>query len=215
MLMPSASFGAPALNVPAAAALLAVGVVVAALLAHALRKVRSDDWVVAFGWGLGGAVAVGTGLWLLQTLAWRQALPGMAQWFSLQPFVMAWLAAVTGVAVSLFVSRWMPSHRVANPSTLLVLLPTLVVVYVLAGAALSQPPRWDQIAAGPSLGALSLAALGLGAALHLLNGPRQRWIASSLAQRAVGTVVFALALLLALDLGLSAAPLPAPAWPRW
>jgi diguanylate cyclase (GGDEF)-like protein len=201
--------GTLSLNLTAAGALLAVGVVVAALLAHALRKVRADDWVVAVGWGVGGAAAVGTGLWLFQMLAWREVQPGMAPWHSLQPFAMAWVAACAGPAVALLVSRWMPSHRVANPSTLLVLLPTLVVVFVVSGASLAQPPLWDHIEAGPSLGALALASLGLGAALHLLNGPRQRWIVTAWAQRGLGLALFALTLVAAQQVGLAAAPLPA------
>jgi diguanylate cyclase (GGDEF)-like protein len=196
-----------ALSVADAFMLLAVGLMVGALLGHALRKTRSQDWVVALGWGLGGSVAVGTGLWLLQLLAWRQAQPGMATWFELAPFVLAWGAAVGGVAVALFVARWMPSHRVANPMLLLFLVPTLVVVFVVCGAALAQPPRWAQIAAGPVFGALGLALAGLSLSLHLLNGPRRRWLHRAAGQRAAGAAVFALALLLAQGLGMSAVPM--------
>jgi diguanylate cyclase (GGDEF)-like protein len=196
-----------ALSVADAFMLLAVGLMVGALLGHALRKTRSQDWVVALGWGLGGSVAIGTGLWLLQLLAWRQAQPGMATWFELAPFVLAWGAAVGGVAVALFVARWMPSHRVANPMLLLFLAPTLVVLFVVCGAALAQPPRWAQIAAGPVLGALGLALAGLALSLHLLNGPRRRWLHRAAGQRAAGAAVFALALLLAQGLGMSAVPM--------
>ena len=204
--------GANALTVPDALLLLAIGGVVGALLSHVLRKTRSHDWVVALGWGFGGALAVGTGLWLLQLLSWRQAQPEMAMWFELTPFVLAWGAAVAGVGVALFVARWMPSHRVANPMLLLFLLPTLIVVFVAGGAALAVPPRWSQIAAGPVLGALGVALGGLALSMHLLNGPRRRWTSRPAGQRAAGVAVFAVTLLMAHGLGMSAVPMPpAPA----
>jgi diguanylate cyclase (GGDEF)-like protein len=199
------------LTVPGAAVLLGVGAVVGGLLAHALRKVRSSDWFVALGWSLGGSFAIGTGLWLLQLLAWRQMQPAAAPWFELLPFVLAWVAAVAGVAVALFVSRWMPVGGVANAAVLLFLLPTLAVVFVASGAALSPAPRWSEIGAAPVAGALTIATLGLGLALHLLDGPRRAWLRHRAAQRAVGVLLFSVALLLAEGVGLRAAPLPVPA----
>jgi diguanylate cyclase len=198
------------LTVADAALLLAVGAAVGGLLGHTVRKTRSQDWVVALGWGAGGALAVGTGLWLLQLLAWREALPGMAAWFDLVPFALAWAVAVTGVALALLVARWMPSHRVANPMLLLFLVPTLAVVFVVGGAAMAQPPRWAQIAGGPVFGALGVAIGGLALALHLLNGPRQPWLRHGAGQRAAGIGVFALTLMLAQALGISALPISGP-----
>ena len=159
--------------------LLAVGVATAALLAHALRKVRSHDWVVSGGWLLGGALAVGTGLWLLQLLAWGFADPASKLWFAPLPFIAAWVAAAAGVAMALLVSRWLPSHREVNPTLLVLLLPTLIVVFVVLGAALSQPPRWDRLATRPTLAALGIAAAGLlqlllGAARAPRGRPRRR-----------------------------------------
>jgi diguanylate cyclase (GGDEF)-like protein len=161
---------------------------------------------VALGWGLGGSVALGSGLWLFQLLAWRQVQTGVAPWYDLVRFTLAWAAAVAGVALALFVSRWMPSYRVANPTLLLVLVPTLAAVYVALGASLAQAPRWDRIEAGPTIAALLIACVGLALALHLLNGPRQRWLPRAIAQRAFGVAVFALALLLSQAVGLGAAP---------
>lgn len=205
--IPSAS-DVQSLTVPVAAVLLGVGAAVAGLLAHALRKVRSNDWVVAIGWGLGGSLAIGTGLWLLQLLAWRQVQPAAAPWFELVPFVLAWGVAVAGVAAALFVSRWMPSSGVAHAALLLFLLPTLAVVFVASGAALAPAPRWERIEAAPVAAALAIAAGGLALALRLLEGPRQRWLRGVSAQRVVGVLLFALALLLAEGVGLHAAPLP-------
>ncbi len=196
-----------ALTPSTAAMLLAAGMATAALLAHALRKVRSQDWVVAGGWLLGGSLAVGTGLWLLQLLAWGFADPAATLWFAPLPFVAAWIAAAGGVAMALLVSRWLPSHREVNPTLLVLLLPTLVVVFVVLGAALSQPPRWDRLATRPTLAALGIAAAGLWLALHLLNGPRQPWIRSAAVQRVLGLTLFALVLLLAQGLGVLAAPI--------
>jgi diguanylate cyclase (GGDEF)-like protein len=195
------------LTVPVAAVLLGIGAAVAGLLAHALRKVRSNDWVVALGWGLGGSFAIGTGFWLLQLLAWRQVQPAAAPWFELLPFVLAWGAAVTGVAVALFVSRWMPAGGVAHGTVLLFLLPTLAVVFVAGGAALAPAPRWREIEAAPVAAALAIVAVGLGLALRLLDGPRLPWLRRGAAQRVVGVLLFALALLLAEGVGLRAAPL--------
>jgi len=205
-LIPSAA-DVQSLTVPVAAVLLGIGAAVAGLLAHALRKVRSNDWVVALGWGLGGSSAIGTGLWLLQLLAWRQVQPAAAPWFELLPFVLAWGAAVTGVAVALFVSRWMPAGGVAHGTVLLFLLPTLAVVFVSGGAALAPAPRWREIEAAPVAAALAIVAVGLGLALRLLDGPRLAWLRRGAAQRVVGVLVFALALLLAEGVGLRAAPL--------
>jgi diguanylate cyclase len=205
-LIPSAA-DVQALTVPVAAVLLGIGAAVAGLLAHALRKVRSNDWLVALGWGLGGSFAIGTGLWLLQLLAWRQVQPTAAPWFELLPFVLAWGAAVTGVAVALFVSRWMPGGGVAHATVLLFLLPTLAVVFVAGGAALAPAPRWREIEAAPVAAALAIVAVGLGLALRLLDGPRLTWLRRGAAQRVVGVLLFALAWLLAEGVGLRAAPL--------
>ena len=177
--------GAHALGAADAALLLAVGMATAALLAHTLRKVRSPDWLVGFGWAIGGAVAVGTGLWLLQLLAWGLADPASRLWFTPAPFIAAWISAAIGVAVALVISRWLPSHREVTPTLLVLLLPTLVVVFVVLGAALSHPPHWNRLATGPTLGALGVAAAGLGLALHLFNGPRQSWLPRASAQRDV------------------------------
>jgi hypothetical protein len=42
------------LTVPTAAAILLFAAGMAGQLAHALHKARSQDWVVALGWSLGG-----------------------------------------------------------------------------------------------------------------------------------------------------------------
>jgi len=205
--------GVHALTVPDAAMLLAAGIASAGVLAHALRKVRSHDWVVAAGWAVGGALAAGTGLWLLQLLAWGHTGAASTSWFARVPFVAAWAAAVAGVGVALLVSRWLPTHREVNPTVLVVLLPTLVVVFVLSGAATLQPPRWDRLAAAPTMAALALAGAGLWLALHLFNGPRQRWARRAVAQRILGMALFALVLLGAQGLALQAAPIVAMATP--
>jgi diguanylate cyclase (GGDEF)-like protein len=209
MLHAPALFGA--LTVPSAALLLAVGMGLAMVLEHALRKTRSSDWVVACGWGVGGSVATGTGLWLLQMLLWRQSRSDAAPWFEPMAFTLAWVAAVTGVAATLFAARWLPSHRAANAVVLLLLLPTLMAVFVVAGASMAQAPNWAAIAAGPTLAALAIAAVGLALALHLVNGPRQRWLPWAAAQRTLGVALFALTLLLAQAVGMRAVPSSLPA----
>jgi diguanylate cyclase (GGDEF)-like protein len=196
-------------TVPVASVLLGVGASVGLLLAHALGKVRAKDWVVALGWGLGGAFAIGTGLWLLQLLAWQRMQPHAAPWFELLPFALAWGVSIVGVAAALFVSRWVPAGGVANAALLLFMLPTLAVVFVTAGAALTPAPRWRDIEAAPVAGALAIATVGLGLALRLLDGPLRPWLRHAAAQRALGVLCFALALLLAQAVALRAAPLVA------
>ena len=97
------------MNAWTACLLFLLGGANAALLLHTLRKVRSQDWVVALSWGVGGAMAVGTGLWLLQLLAWRAEHPLAAAWLNFGPFLAAWCAAVAGVALAVFAGRGMPS----------------------------------------------------------------------------------------------------------
>ena len=79
------------LSLPAMALLLGGAVATATILSHALRKVRSPDWVVALGWGVGGACAVGTGLWALQLGFWHATQDAAAAWFVVKPFVAAWV----------------------------------------------------------------------------------------------------------------------------
>ena len=197
------------LNLATLALLLAGATACAAILAHSLRKVRSQDWVVALGWGCGGAFAVGTGLWVLQLGLWHavQAAPG--SWFQAQPFVFAWAIAAAGSAVALLSARWLPSPAGVNAAMLALLLPLSMVVFVALGAAMAVPPQWRALAAGPTLAAMGTLAIGLGGALVLLNGPQRglfRWAGS---QRLAGAFVFALAWVLGQWLALSAMPLPA------
>ncbi len=197
------------LTLPAMTLLLAGAAVTAAILAHALRKARSQDWVVALGWDLGGAFAVGTGLWALQLGLWHLTQAPSSAWFAATPLVGAWALAVCGCAAALLMARWLPSQRLVNAATLALLLPLMVMVFVVLGAAMAVPPHWQAMAAGPTVVALSAAAAGFWLALLLLNGPTRpgfRWSAS---QRWAGVGVFAIAWLVAQGLGLNAAPQPA------
>jgi diguanylate cyclase len=196
------------MNAWTACLLFLLGGANAALLLHTLRKVRSQDWVVALCWGVGGAMVVGTGLWLLQLVAWREAHPQAAAWFNLGPFLAAWCAAVGGVALAVFAGRGMPSARSANPWVVLAWVATMAAVFVLMGSALAVPPVWSGVAGGPALAALALATLGIGIALPMLNGPGRRATRRNLGPRALGMSVFALALVAGQLLGLQATPLP-------
>jgi diguanylate cyclase (GGDEF)-like protein len=199
---------AAAMSVWTAGALFLLGGANAALLLHTLRKVRSQDWVVALGWGLGGAVAVGTGLWLLQLVAWREAFPQAASWFNLGPFLAAWCTAVAGVALALFVGRGMPSARSANPWVVLAWVATMVAAFALMGSALALPPVWSLAASGPAVAALALSVLGLAITLPMLHGAGRRATRRGLGQRAVGISVFSLALVAGQLLGLQAVSVP-------
>jgi len=206
--------GSAVLGVWALLVTFMLGVAVAALLLHALRKVRSQDWVVALCWGSGGALAVGTGLWLLQLLSWRAAMPQAAPWFQLGPFLASWCVAMGGAALAIVAGRWMPSPRTANPLVVLALMATMTLVFVLFGSALALPPRWDLAASGPVLAALALATLGVGTALQMLNGPGRRATRRAIVPRFMGMAVFALALVAGQLLGLYAAPVPLTAAPE-
>jgi diguanylate cyclase (GGDEF)-like protein len=194
------------MNAWTACLLFLLGGANAALLLHTLRKVRSQDWVVALGWGVGGGIAVGTGLWLLQLLAWRAEHPQASAWFNLAPFLAAWCTAVGGVALAVFAGRGMPTARSANPWVVLAWVVTMVAVFVLMGSALAQPPQWSAVAGGPALAALALTTLGIGIALPMLNSPGRRAPRGALGPRALGMSVFALALVAGQLLALQATP---------
>jgi diguanylate cyclase len=200
--------GAAAVSGPMAVALFLLGGANAALLLHTLRKARSQDWVVALSWGVGGALATGTGLWLMQLLAWRNAHAAAVIWFQLGPFLAAWCAAVAGVALAVFAGRGMPTARSASPWVVVAWVATTAAVFVLIGNALAQPPLWSAWAVAPAVAALALASLGVGASLPLLHGNGRRTTRRSLGPRALGISVFALALLASQLLGLQALPVP-------
>ena len=130
------------LTLPTAALLLTGAVAFAAVLAHVLRKVRSHDWVVASGWGFGGAFALGTGLWALQLGLWHASQRAPAAWFAVTPFVGAWALGVCACAVTLLMARWLPSQGLVNAATLLLLMPLMAILFVVLGSAMAVPPRW-------------------------------------------------------------------------
>jgi len=211
--MPLAPLTPHPLTLPTAALLLTGAVAFAAVLAHVLRKVRSHDWVVASGWGFGGAFALGTGLWALQLGLWHASQRAPAAWFAVTPFVGAWALGVCACAVALLMARWLPSQGLVNAATLLLLMPLMAILFVVLGSAMAVPPRWQALVAGPTLAALVAPAAGFSLALLLLNGPQRsafRWPAS---QRGAGTIVFAMAWLVGQVLGLNAAPQPAVVTP--
>jgi diguanylate cyclase len=193
--------------------LLAGAAATAAILAHALHKVRSHDWVVAVGWGTGGALAVGTGLWALQLGLWHATQAAPAAWFHTQPVLVVGALAVGVSAAALLVSRVLPTQRMVNASTLLLLLPLLVSMFVAVGSAMAAPPPWQAMAAGPTLAALAATAFGCWLALLLLNGPKRPGFRGLVAQRLGGAGVFAMAWLVGQLLGVSAAPQVPPVTP--
>ena len=202
MALPALNASA-ALALPLVAGLLAVAAVVALVLAHTLRKLRSQDAVVAVCWGLGGALAVGTGLWALQLAVWF-ALQGYAGGFRGAPLLGAWGLAVGTLAGAFAVASWLPSRRAANGLVLALLLPLLPLLYFSLGSAMAQPPRWQALGAASMFGALAVAAGGLGCALALLNGPAQRWLRNAGSQRGVGAALFGLSWVAAAVLGVQA-----------
>ena len=120
------------LNVPALppatlAALLAGGAATAMVLVCALRKARSHDWVVALGWGAGGALAAGTGLWTLQLALWHAVQDPAAPWFVARIFIGAWGLAVAGCAALMLLARWLPWQGGVNAAALVLLLPLLAM----------------------------------------------------------------------------------------
>lgn len=208
--MALAALNSHALSLPTLAVLLIGAALTAALLAHALRKARSRDGVVAFGWMLSGALAVGTGLWVLQLALWHALQPPASAWFAGAPTAGAWVLAAAGCAAALLISRWLPSQRLVSAATLLLLLPLLAMVFVVLGSAMAVPPRWQALAAGPTVAALTLAAAGFWLALLLLNGPRRLGFRRPASQHWTGCGVFALVWLVAQMLALDAVPRLAP-----
>jgi len=196
----------PPLTLSALAWLLVGGMATAILLAHALRKVRSRDWVVAIGWGIGGAFAIGTGLWVLQLGLWHAAQGPASAWFVAKPLMAAWVLAVGATGLVLLMARWLPSRGWVSASSLIVLLPLCAVLFVVLGAAMAVPPQWQALAAGPTVAALTTLGAGGWLALTLLNGPKRAAFRWGPLQRVAGALVFALAWVAGQGLGLSAAP---------
>jgi diguanylate cyclase len=199
----------PALTVPTAAAILLFAAGMAVLLAHALHKARSQDWVVALGWALGGSVATATALWSLMLLGWL-TFAG-AGGVRAEPFAAAWGVAFGGCLLAVLASRVLPSHRAANPLVVALMLPTWVVVFVVLGSALERPPNWQALAAGPTLAALAAAGIGLAVGLQTVHGPRRRWARRAIGQRVAGVAVIALGVLVAQAIALRSLPLPVAA----
>ena len=204
-----------ALSVPLVAALLAVAAVAAVVLAHTLRKLRSHDAVVVVCWGMGGALAVGTGLWALQLAIWF-ALQGYAGWFRGAPLLGAWALAVGSLATVFAIARWLPSRRAVNCLVLALLLPLLALLYVVLGTAMAAPPRWQALSATPLFSALAVGAGGLGCALAVLNGPAQSWLRYPGSQRGFGVALFGFAWVATAVLGIQAvAPVGLAASSPW
>jgi diguanylate cyclase len=206
--------GFAALGGGAALVLFVLGMAVAALLLHTLRKVRSQDWVVALSWGLGGALAVGTGVWLLQLLSWRASLPQATAWFHVVPFLASWCVAMAGMSMAVAAGRWMPSPRWVNLLVVAALMATLAATFLLLGSSLAQPPQWDVVGDTPMLAALALAAVGVGAALQMLNRPGRRTTRRTVGPRLFGMAVFSLALMAGQLMAMRAAPVLSMAVPE-
>ena len=202
MALPVMNAGA-ALSVPLVVGLLAVASVVAVVLGHTLRKLRSHDAVVVVCWGLGGALAVGTGLWALQLALWF-ALQADAGGFRGAPLLGAWALAVGSLAAVFAICRWLPSRRAVNCLVLALLLPLLALLYVVLGTAMVVPPRWQAITAAPLFGALAVAAGGLGCALVVLNGSAQSWLRHPGSQRGFGAALFGVSWVAAAVFGVKA-----------
>ena len=198
------------LTLPTVALLLLGAAATAALLAHGLRRVRSPDWVVAAGWGVGSAFAAGTGFWCVQLGLWHATQTVPNTWFQAMPFLGAWVLAVGACAAGLLVARWLPSQGWVNGMLLLLLLPLMAMVHVALGAAMAVPPRWEAQQPGPTLAALATVGAGLWVGLALINGPRQSSFRRPITQRVAGAILFALAWLAGQWLGLSATPQALP-----
>jgi diguanylate cyclase (GGDEF)-like protein len=82
-----------------------VSLLTAGVLAHALRTARSRDNLMGWGWVLAGAVAVGTGLWSIQSLALLGSRLGGSQVFTFKSVAIAWCGCVAAAAAGLLVAR--------------------------------------------------------------------------------------------------------------
>ena len=186
------------------ALLFAGAVITAVMLAHTLRKAKSSDWVVALGWGAGGAFSVGTGLWALQLATWHAMQGAATAWFLATPSVGAWVLAIGSCATVLLVARWLPTRWLVVAATLMLVLLS-AVVFVVLGAAMAVPPNWQAQAARPTLAALAAAGGGYWLALRLLQGPVHPALRWGRSQRWAGAAAFALVWLLSQALALDGA----------
>jgi diguanylate cyclase (GGDEF)-like protein len=121
----------------------------AGVLTHALRKARSTDTVLGWGWVLAGAVAVGTGLWSAQSLALLGGRLTGHQVFTFKAIALVWLIAVSTSGLCLVAARHLPTPRLRTfllPWILSLLIGTalLATVRLLPGSQtpLSWNPAW-------------------------------------------------------------------------
>jgi diguanylate cyclase len=136
-----------------------VSLLTAGVLAHALRTARSRDSLMGWGWVLGGAVAVGTGLWSTQALALLGSRLGGTQLFAFKSIALAWSASVAAAAVGLLAARSLTSRRLriwVTPWLLSLIFGVALAVTVRVLPSVSELATW-------SLGG-ALAAVGLLAA---------------------------------------------------
>jgi diguanylate cyclase (GGDEF)-like protein len=174
-------------------------------LAYTLRKLQSEDRIVAAGWALGGAVAVGSGWWSAQTLALMAT--GIAGAYRGEALFAGWLLALAAAAAVLLTAALLPAHRprvLALGLTCTFALALVLRTSVAAPALKPLPLLVDEdlaLAAAWALGPCLLAASLMSARRTPGAGPLfKRGIAGALVL-AAAFVLLQLAGLPALDTG--------------
>jgi diguanylate cyclase (GGDEF)-like protein len=133
----------PSLALPLFGAALGAAALSALALAYTVRKLHSLDRVVAAGWGVGGAVGVGSGWWASQTLA-LMAL-GLASEYRGEAVFASWLLAMSTIAGVMVTAAVLPPGWRRGLGTGLTLSAALLLCLRTAVAlpALDPLPRLD------------------------------------------------------------------------
>jgi diguanylate cyclase (GGDEF)-like protein len=125
---------------PSFAGAVGVAALAAFALAYTLRKLQSEDRVVAAGWALGGAVAVGSGWWSSQTLALMAT--GIAAAYRGEALFACWLLAIAAAGAVLATAALVPEGRLRGSvlGVSLTLALALVLRTTVASPALKPLP---------------------------------------------------------------------------
>jgi diguanylate cyclase (GGDEF)-like protein len=192
--------------------LVVVSVLIASLAAYVAldlaRRVRSRDPVVVLCWGVGGSVAMGTGIWAMHFIGMMAFSLPFTLGYTFGMTALSWLAAVavSGVALTLANCRVLGLMRLALGS--LVMGAGICAMHYTGMAALDLAPGivWD---VGLVAASAAVAVAASAAALVIFFWLRHRIGAHGRAWQAAAAVFMGLAIAGTHYTGMAAAGFPA------
>ncbi|MFO1218837.1 MAG: EAL domain-containing protein [Burkholderiaceae bacterium] len=135
------------------------------VLMHALRTTRSADAMIGWSWVLGGAVAVGTGLWSAQSLALLSGRTAVGAVYGLKWIAAAWAVCVAAAGATLLLAQQLHASRsraLLMPWVIGLVMGSAMLAAVRLLPAGSGAPVWH-----PGWGMAAVAMLLVSAALTL------------------------------------------------